>query len=81
MTYEKLWEKRDQEAFAIDNAFEKANRKMAIFLRKRGWDYTCEFPDSCWRYVKTVKGMRICVNANEAFNIERNFIEPKDTGE
>ena len=55
----------------------KANlhNAKATFLRKYGWDYCCNFPDSCWRWCKEVKGQTIALNLKEALSIESEIIE------
>ena len=75
---EKLWDERNEAAVQVDNAFRDAEQKRSNFLLLRGWCHTSDFPDCIWRYVKTVKGQTICLNAEDAFRMERNFIEPME---
>lgn len=76
-SYEELWEARDRAALVVDAAFEDAKIKRDQFLVRYGWVYSCDFPDSCWRFVKTVKGQSLCLSGKDAFNMEHKFIEPK----
>lgn len=48
--------------------------KEEAFLRKYGWDYSCNFPDCCWRFVKEVKGETIAVSMSDAISIEKEIL-------
>lgn len=45
------------------------------FLRKYGWDASCAFPDSYWRWVKEIKGQTIATGLDEAVRMEEQIIE------
>ena len=49
-------------------------QKLNALLRKYGWEYKCNFPDSCWRWCKKMEdGRVICVSRAEALQIEENI--------
>jgi hypothetical protein len=48
-------------------------RKNA-WLSAHGWKYTSDFPDSCWRWVKKIKGKSMMCSRDEALNIELNCL-------
>lgn len=52
-------------------------RKEA-FLRKYGWEHSCNFPGSYWLWVKCVRGETIAVSLNSAINIESNICHYKN---
>lgn len=74
----KAWEEREKAACVVDAAFEDAANKRDQFLATYGWDYSCDFPDSCWRFVKVVKGQSLFLSGRDAFDMERKFIKPKN---
>jgi len=57
-------------------------QKKSRWLQAYGWRKTSEFIDSCWRWVKVIKGERMTCDMNEAVNIEFNYLvkdEPRTT--
>ena len=77
---ETLWEERDQEAAAVERAFLDASTVRSNFLRLHGWDYTCDFPDSCWRWVKQYGDQRLMLSEADAFTMEKDYLEPQEKG-
>ena len=55
----------------MEEAQESLERKMHIFLRERGWDYTSNCPSSRWMWVKVFIGYgKMMMTAAEAVDIE-----------
>ena len=52
--------------------------KQEGFLRLFGWHNSCQFPDSCWRWVKVVGGVTIAVSTTDAIHIEQNISHYKE---
>ena len=75
-TKEQLEDEREIEASQVNLAYTEANHKKERFLVKWGWKYGCDYPDSCWRWSKVINGQRVNLNANAAFDMERDFLEP-----
>lgn len=44
------------------------------WLTKYGWEESCDFPDSCWRWCKTIDGKMMMCRESEAIKIERDFV-------
>jgi len=40
------------------------------FLHQQGWEQSCQFPDSCWRWTKEVDGKTLAVSKSDAFDFE-----------
>lgn len=45
------------------------------WLRKYGWEESCDFVDSNWRWVKQIGDVLYMCDMGEAINIEYNFLE------
>jgi hypothetical protein len=45
------------------------------WLERYGWKLSCQFVDSCWRWVKEINGERYMCDMQEAIKIERDFLE------
>lgn len=41
------------------------------YLRVAGWQYTCDFPDHCWRWKKDVRGVVLAVSKSDAISIQK----------
>ena len=54
----------------IKDKVREVGYKKEAFLRKYGWISSCNFPDSCWRWVKEIKGVTIAVSRDNAVRIE-----------
>lgn len=48
--------------------------KRTKWLEKYGWEERCNFPDSCWRWCKKIKGQMMTCRKAEAIKIERDFL-------
>lgn len=62
----------------FDDLQDKLNDIDALrgsILRKYGWVERCDFPDSCWRWVKVVKGVTLAIPTISAIRMEQNIIE------
>jgi hypothetical protein len=44
------------------------------FLRDHGWVTSCDFPDSCWRWVKVFGDKTFVMSFTEAYSLE-SYIE------
>ncbi len=62
--FEELKEKRE-DVFNLEGSI----------LRKYGWDQRCDFPDHCWRWVKSIKGVTLVTDAKTALDMEYAIIE------
>jgi hypothetical protein len=40
------------------------------YLKERGWRYTSDFPDSCWRWVKKFGDKVLALSRSDAFQLE-----------
>ena len=47
-------------------------RKKA-YLRLYGWESSCSFPDACWRWVKSIKGVTLALSLDGAYHIEQTI--------
>lgn len=52
--------------------------KLDRLIRACGWDYSSDWPDSCWRWSKTITWhgkpvQMICPSAEDAADIESRF--------
>jgi len=56
-------------------ALEEAKKR---YLRQFGWNHSCSFPDSCWRWVKVIRGETIAVSIDCALSIEKNILHYKN---
>jgi len=45
------------------------------FLTASGWEQTCDFPDSCWRWCKQIKGKVLALTRDQAFKLECHLFE------
>ena len=57
----------------IEDMKNDLSNKNEAFLRLFGWDDSCDFPDSCWRWVKIIKSQTIAVSCSNAINIEKQI--------
>ncbi|KKN26089.1 hypothetical protein LCGC14_0878060 [marine sediment metagenome] len=48
--------------------------KKALWLKKYGWDQSCDFIDSSWRWCKEINGKKMMCDRDEAINIEYNYL-------
>jgi len=48
--------------------------KKKAWIAKYGWEYRCDFVDSCWRWCKMIKGELMMCDLEEAINIEYNCL-------
>ena len=53
----------------------KLENERSRWLGKNGWEQSCQFPDSCWRWCKEIEGKMMMCNKTEAIKIERDFVE------
>lgn len=74
---ETLWEERDQGAADVERAFSDASELRSKFLQRHGWEYSCHFPDSVWRWAKRYGDERLMLNAADAFEMEKDHLEPR----
>ena len=49
--------------------------KRRNWLAKYGWKYKCDFIDGGWRWCKTIDGVPMTCDEDEAINIEYNYIQ------
>jgi len=49
-------------------------RKRRAWLRKYGWEYSCDFIDDGWRWLKTIDGKLMMCDEAEAINLEYNYL-------
>lgn len=47
----------------------------AKWLERHGWEESCQFPDSCWRWWKEIGGQMMMCSKSEAIKIERDFVD------
>ena len=47
-------------------------------LCKYGWEFKCDFPDCCWRWCKSIKGVTLAVSQSDAIHMEESTIEYGD---
>lgn len=57
----------------ITTSFEDAALLQERYLRQEGWEYRCDYPDSCWRWSKMLNGRVMVMNAGEAFNFQETI--------
>lgn len=50
--------------------------KKQNYLRRHGWELTCEAPDSRWRWAKEIKGKTYLMSVEDAMHIQE-FMEQK----
>ena len=73
-------------ADAVDALFSKAVEARRRFLRARGWKYRCDYPDSSWRWEKTVftpgraLDGALALTESEAFQMQRDFLDYEAAG-
>jgi len=49
---------------------------MESYLRQQGWDHTSKFPDSRWRWKKTLPdGQMLTLSTQGAFDMESRFLD------
>lgn len=64
---------KEELSIKINNAELDLRGAKEIYLRQFGWEYSCSFPDACWRWVKVVRGETIAVSISCALSIEKNI--------
>ncbi len=47
------------------------NHARDKFLRQRGWTFSSDYPDCCWRWSKEIAGKRITGDAQQAIRVEQ----------
>ena len=58
----------------IQKMKEDVGFKKEAFLRLFGWEASCSFPDACWRWVKSIKGVTLALSLEHAVNLEENIL-------
>jgi len=58
---------------AVEELYEKARNAKKQYLRKNDWDLSCDFPDSTWRWVKTLKGVTLALPFDDAFSMQSHI--------
>jgi hypothetical protein len=56
----------------IEEMATSLNEKKSSFLRERGWDYSSQHPDFCWRWTKLIGGRTYALSIGEALNFEEH---------
>ena len=58
---------------AVLNKQEKFIEARSKYLEEAGWIYSCNHPDCCWRYGKTINGKFYVMNADEAMDLQKTI--------
>jgi hypothetical protein len=45
------------------------------FLRRRGWESSCDFPGAIWLWCKKIRGRQIATDMSHAFSMESYEVE------
>ena len=69
---------KEELSIEINNAELDLREAKKKYLRQFGWEHDCSFPDSCWRWVKVVRGETIAVSIECALSIERSILHYKN---
>ena len=49
--------------------------KKERWLEKYGWELSCQYVDSCWRWSKVIEGKLMACSMSGAIKIELDFLE------
>jgi hypothetical protein len=64
--------KSEREKIELDRISLQANKER--YLRNCGWSFTCEAPDSRWRWEKEIRGKTYMLSEEDAMHIQE-FLE------
>lgn len=59
----------------IEEASSNLGEAKQKFLRKTGWDYSCDHPDYCWRWSKEIRGKNYSLGPDQAISMELRIQE------
>jgi hypothetical protein len=59
-----------QRTCEIKRLKERLERRQEALLSYAGWNHSCDFPDSCWYWVKVVRNKNIACSLEDALHIQ-----------
>ena|GEM_PF-5717529 len=60
----------------VEAAVRDAAELRKRYLRQRGWEESCDYPDSRWRWEKTLaSGKTLMLSKRQAFDVESKFLD------
>jgi len=51
------------------------SHRIGSWLERRGWTYSCGFPDCCWRWCKSFNGTQMTLSKEAAFKVETELLQ------